>query len=159
MPRHSSPSILCFELTTFSTTWGICFSLEANSKRYNPTLFGTLLAQCFGVRAPAYEAAALYVSHDGSRCHEAAKSTCIELRSIASRMRPEGRVLAILDYVGAVTVQTNSPSSLFVGACVMNRIPRPLLVLGRLFYMIYDEDIYRSLLWYEFQSELLLHSF
>jgi hypothetical protein len=74
-------------------------------------------------------------------------------------MRPEGRVLAILGYAGAVTVQTNFASPLFVRACVMNRILRPLLVLGRLFYMIYDEDIYRSLLRYEFQPELPLHSF
>jgi hypothetical protein len=45
MPSHSNLSILCFELTTFSTTWGICFSLEANPNRYNPALFGTFLAQ------------------------------------------------------------------------------------------------------------------
>jgi len=43
MPSHSILSILCFELTTFSTSWGICFSLEANLNRYNPALFGTFI--------------------------------------------------------------------------------------------------------------------
>jgi hypothetical protein len=49
MPSLSNLSILCFELTTFSITWGICFRSKANSKRYNPTLFGTLLAHLYGV--------------------------------------------------------------------------------------------------------------
>ena len=30
---HSNLSILCFELATFTTTWGICFSLKAKPKR------------------------------------------------------------------------------------------------------------------------------
>jgi hypothetical protein len=45
MPSRSNLSILCFELATFTTTWGICFSLEANPNRHNPALFGTFLAQ------------------------------------------------------------------------------------------------------------------
>jgi len=44
MSRRSILSILCFELTTVSTIWGICFSLEANPNLYNPALFGTFLA-------------------------------------------------------------------------------------------------------------------
>jgi hypothetical protein len=47
MPSYSILSILRFELTTFSTNWGICFSLEANPNRHNPPLFGTLVAQRF----------------------------------------------------------------------------------------------------------------
>jgi hypothetical protein len=62
MPTPSILSILCFELTTFSTNWGICFSLEANPNRYNPALFGTFLAQRLRGRAPAYRAAALSLS-------------------------------------------------------------------------------------------------
>jgi len=56
MSRRSILSILCFELTTVSTIWGICFSLEANPNLYNPALFGTFLAQRLRERAPASKA-------------------------------------------------------------------------------------------------------
>src|SRR5437016_11781370 len=44
MSRRSILSILCFELTTVSTIWGICFSLEAKHNLYTPALFSTFSA-------------------------------------------------------------------------------------------------------------------
>jgi hypothetical protein len=117
------------------------------------------LWHCLRGRAPAYDAAALPTSR--TTFLDATKPPKVHVSSFGQLllgMRSGEPVLAIFGNAGAVTVQTNSPSPLFVRACVMIRIPRPLLILGRLFYMIYDEDIYWSLLRYEFESELISQS-
>ena len=42
---RSNGSFGCVRLSLFSTTWGICFSLKANSKRVNDGGFATVLRQ------------------------------------------------------------------------------------------------------------------
>jgi hypothetical protein len=68
-PASGSKNPICrFPFSLFSTTWGICFSLEANLKRLKTSSFGTVVTHCVRLLSCALKNRKIFAATKSSRC-------------------------------------------------------------------------------------------